>query len=243
MEGVDYSFTRPDVWCLASSGLRFAGRYFGPGTADKRATRAECEALAAAGLDVVALAEGFEADALNGTAVGRRHAELAAADVQAAGGPDNAPIYFAVDFDVSRSGMDQVAYYFDGVQSVIGAARTGIYGGITAMEYAAQFGTALWYFQTYAWSGGRWFSGNHFEQYDNGISMCGGVVDRCRSRRKSFGQWRPGGGLGVGDDAPPPTQADDGSWDMAHHFHYVADVTGWLAQTNNDLGRAIESLG
>lgn len=243
MEGVDYSFTRPDVWCLGSQGLRFAARYFGAGTADKHGTRAECEALAAAGLDTVALCEGFETDALGGTSLGRQHAELAAAGVQAAGGPDNAPIYFAVDWDVSRSGMDQVAYYFDGVQQAIGASRTGIYGGITAIEYAAQFGTALWFFQTYAWSYGRWYAGNHFEQYDNGIVMCGGTIDRCRSMKKQFGQWKPGVGLGVGDEPPPSTQADDGSWDMAEHFHYVSDVTGYLAATNNDVGRAIEGLG
>lgn len=242
MEGVDYSFTRPDVFCLASQGLRFAARYFGAGTEDKQASAAECGALAAAGLDIVALCEGWEDGALGGTALGRQHAELAAQDLADVGAPGDCPIYFAVDFDVSRSQMDQVAYYFDGVQSVIGAGRTGIYGGITAIEYAAQYGTALWYFQTYAWSYGQWSSHNHFEQYDNHINMCGGLIDRCRSVKKQFGQWRPNEGLSAGNDDVPHPSTNEGDWDMTHHFTYVADVTGYLASVNNDIGKAIEGL-
>jgi len=242
MEGVDYSFTRPDVFCLANQGLRFAGRYFGAGTEDKQASAAECGALAAAGMDIVALCEGWEDDAMRGTAKGRQHAELAAADLAAVGAPDNAPIYFAIDFDVSRSQMDTVAYYFDGVQSVIGAGRTGIYGGITAIRYAVEFGTALWFFQTYAWSYGQWAPENHFEQYDNHINMCGGIIDRCRSKRKQFGQWRPGGSLETPSDEPAHLSLTESGWDLTGHFNYVAGATGYLAAVNNDVGRAVEGL-
>lgn len=242
MEGCDYSFTRPDVWCLANNGYRFAGRYFGAGTSDKRATAAECNLLAQAGIDVFAICEGWEDDALRGYDKGAYHARLAADELAACGGPGDAPIYFAVDVQVSRSDMDQVAYYFDGVQAVIGAARTGIYGSFTAVEYAAQYGTATWFWQTYAWSGDQWSAHNHIEQYANRIDTCGGLIDRCRSKRKSFGQWRPGGAVAPpGEDTPDPSVSES-DWDLTYHFTYLADATGYLAMVGNQVAGAIEAL-
>jgi len=242
VEGVDYSTDRPDAFCMASSGLRFAARYFGAGSYDKHASAAECGALAAAGLNIVALCEGWEDDALRGAGKGVDHAQLAAQGVANAGGPDNAPIYFAVDFDASIGQLGQVAYYFEGVRSVIGQHRIGIYGGIRTIEWAAQYGVADWFFQTYAWSGGQWSQHNHFEQYLNHQWVCGGLVDRCRSMRKSFGQWQPGGSVEAPADDEPHPSTNDGDWDMTYHYTYVGDVTGYLAMVNNDLGKAIEGL-
>jgi hypothetical protein len=64
-----------------------------------------------------------------------------------------------------------------------------------AMQNLHSHAKFLW--QTYAWSHGLWWSGNNLEQYKNGVNMCGGAVDLCRSKTPDFGQW------------PRPNQEDD----------------------------------
>jgi hypothetical protein len=71
----------------------------------------------------------------------------------------------------------------------MGAARVGVYGSYDVMNWAKRDGVARWYWQTFAWSGGRWAGHNHLEQYRNDVSLAGGTVDLCRSKTADFGQW------------------------------------------------------
>lgn len=203
MEGVDYAFSNPSPAGLAAAGKRFAMRYVGPGTSPKHLTVAEADALKRAGLSLVTLVEGATGDPKGGFPVGVSHARSALAMLKARGFPTDRPMYFAIDYDVSATAWPAAREYLRGAGSVIGPGLVGIYGEYDAMVWAARDGVAAWFFQTYAWSGGRWYSGNHVEQYHNGASVAGGIVDLCRSRKADFGQW------GQGGIAPPQTGGHD----------------------------------
>lgn len=197
LEGVDYAFSWPDPVRLAAAGKRFAMRYIGPGTAEKHLSAMEREQIWGAGLAIVLLAEGAASSALGGYAVGRTHALQAQLAAHELGAPDDRPIYFALDWDVSWVQWPTAAAYLAGAASVIGKARVGVYGGLDAIEWAHGSGAAAWFFQTYAWSRKlvdgayrvMWSRFNHVEQYQNGVSLAGGTVDLCRSVRTDYGQW------------------------------------------------------
>ncbi len=245
-EGVDYSFSSPSAAGLAAAGKHFAGRYVGPGWG-KFLTPSERDALFAAGLDIFLLAEGAAGDAAGGYNVGVQHAQLALAHARQLGAPDSAAIYFAVDYDVVKGGWDAPREYLRGAGSVLGPARVGVYGEHDVMVWAQRDAVAAWLFQTYAWSAGRWFAGNHIEQYLNGVTVAGGEVDLCRSMTADFGQWRADG-ANPGEIFPgPPTLEDEdmklylvnapgdpGVWlsngIIRRGVSSQAEAEGWLAQ-------------
>jgi hypothetical protein len=68
------------------------------------------------------------------------------------------------------------------------------------MQWAKRDRVARWFWQTLAWSGGRWAGHNHLEQYRTGVSLAGGTVDLCRSKTADYGQW------GVDDVTPEDAQ-------------------------------------
>lgn len=199
IEGVDYAFPpRPSITGLAAAGKKFACRYGGPGTEDKWLHLDEAQALAAAGISIVANAEGAASGAMGGRSVGVAHAQSADAWFRTCGMPSDKPIYFSVDFDVTFGQWSTVADYLRGAASVIGAPRVGIYGGRHAIEWARRDGVAKWFWQTYAWSSVNgstvWVPGNHIEQYHNGVTVAGAPVDLNRALQNDFGQWTPGNG-------------------------------------------------
>lgn len=241
-EGVDFSWDRPSPLCLWSLGKTFAVRYFGPGSAEKHATRTEVTALLASGLSVVCNAEGVINAALNGYGQGVSHAQSALAGMRAAGIPDDRPCYFSVDFDMVSSQHAAVEDYFAGVQSVIGWNRTGIYGGYRTVSWAYDNNWANWFWQTYAWSQGNWSIHNHLEQYKNAQTVCGGDVDLCRSKRADFGQHpAPDPELAaVIDQAPPVVSA--GPWDYTGDIQGTADDVLGLATGLGGFTRNLQWL-
>jgi len=192
--GVDYAFSNPSPVGLFAAGKRFAMRYVGPGSAPKHLTAAERDKIWAAGLDIVLLAEGNTSDALQGHALGVAHARSARAAATALGAPRAQPIYYAVDFQVTAAQWPKVRDYLQGAAAADGGVdQVGVYGSYNAMAWASHDGAAAWFFQTYAWSGGKWFAGNDVEQYRNGVALAGGDVDLCRAKVPNYGQWvRPG---------------------------------------------------
>ena len=189
-EGVDYAYTKLDEAKLYAAGKRFAGRYIGLGGVGKLLTAEERDRLFAAGLDIMLLVEGEADSALAGYDKGVEFARRAQAHAKNLGAPADCVFYAAVDFDATVAQWPKVAEHLRGVASVIGLARTGVYGGIRTMQWAARDKVASHFFQTYAWSHGEWYPGNDVEQYRNGVSVAGGVVDLCRSKKDDFGQWR-----------------------------------------------------
>jgi hypothetical protein len=193
IEGVDYSFDHPDPDGLWTVDKRFAGRYIGPGSGSKLLTRAEADALHAAGLSIVALVEGAAQDALSGAATGKLHAQLAVKAAPGLGMPLGHPFYFAVDFNPTAEQWPAVRAYLAGAASVVGLNQVGVYGGYQTMVWAVRDSAARWLFQTYAWSADHWFPANNIEQYRNDVSLVGGTVDLCRALTPYYGQWTPGG--------------------------------------------------
>jgi hypothetical protein len=195
-EGVDYSSTRPNPAQLYALGKRFVVRYGGPGGDWKHLTAAEAASLTRAGLALVANAEGAADGLASGWATGVAWATSADTAFRALGMPPSRPIYLSVDFDCGTGQWPAVAEALKGAGSVLGPARVGVYGSYDVMQWAKRDGVARWFWQTYAWSGGRWAAHNHLEQYRNHVSLAGGIVDLCRSKVADYGQW------GVDDVTP-----------------------------------------
>src|SRR5512139_2450678 len=136
LEGVDYAFPpRPSAAALAAAGKRFAVRYGGPGSSDKQLDTAEAQALASAGVWIVANAEGSAGGLAGGFAVGASWARTADAHFRACGMPADRPIYLSADFDVTSVGWPAVRDALTGAASVIGLSRVGVYGGRKAVAW------------------------------------------------------------------------------------------------------------
>jgi len=212
--GVDYSTDHPSAAELAARGMGFAGRYVGLGGQGKQLTSPELLALSRHGISVVMLAEADARGALGGWAAGAQHAGVVRAAAQRLGAPPSAPIYFAVDFDAQPPQMPRVRDYFRGVASVLGRARTGVYGGYGVVADLLAGGLAAWAFQTYAWSGGRWHPGAQLRQLRNGVRLGAGTVDLCVATVANYGGWR----IGVDDQGVEGTAMDDELRRAIHHI-------------------------
>jgi hypothetical protein len=181
IEGVDYSYSRPDLGCLVRAGKRFVLRYLSHDSA-KALSAGEVQALRAAGLAIGVVFEDAAGRATQGYAAGQADAAFAAQQLVVCGLPANLPIYFAVDQDVTDL---EVLPYFEGVSSVIGEPRTGVYGGYRACD-----GLSVGYiWQTYAWSGGQVLADADLYQYQNGVTLCGATVDLTRALSADPGLW------------------------------------------------------
>src|SRR6266508_3660269 len=192
LEGVDYSESRPDPNCLYDNGKRFVVRYLWSGKTPpgpKLLQKTEADSLKAAGLEIVSNFESWTGRALEGYSAGVADAKLAVKNHLVAGGPPNAVIYVSVDIDTNSSQVDEISSYFRGWKETIGVDRVGIYGEYSIVKYAAEHNLAKWFWQTYGWSGGAWYTGNHIEQYRNHVSMCGGTLDYDRALKDNYGQW------------------------------------------------------
>jgi hypothetical protein len=187
-------------------GSSVALRYLSRSTA-KVVTRSEHEHYQAAGIALVLVFEDSGRPDRSDYAGGKADAEFAvkqATDIL--GAPPRPPcLRFAADYD--PAGHPEAAdAYFDGVRAVIHTAHCGPYGSdqMVAHQHGRGFGT-LW--QTYAWSGGRFFSSpaNSVYQYANGHTVGGVGVDYNHIYGDDFGQW---------DYKPTPSVALD-----PHQYH------------------------
>lgn len=185
--GVDYAWSHPGGAALHAAGKQFAARYLSH-DATKNLTRTEANDLAAHGIWSVVVWETTAQRAGAGRAAGIADAQEAARQATAAGMPGGRPIYFAVDYDATPSAVDA---YFQGVGSVLGAARVGVYGGYAVVKHCLDTGLARWAWQTPAWSGGKWEARAHIRQGAqtriNGVS-----VDLDTATVADYGQWQPG---------------------------------------------------
>lgn len=196
-EGVDYSRYVDGLGAaLQAAGKSFAVRYlWSPSSGGL--SNAEIADLRAHGVSIAIVMEQNPADSQAGFDKGVAHAQLAVQRLAALQLDQSLPIYFATDQDVSWAAVSE---YYRGAASVIGAARTGIYAGIRPVQGAQGSGLVAWYWQTYAWSGGKVAAGIHLLQYDNGNALGGTTVDYCRSYQDNYGQSAPASAPVSGDD-------------------------------------------
>lgn len=203
VDAVDYSFSKPSPAGLAAAGIRSAGMYVGPGTAPKHLKPAERDALLGLGISIFLNVEGATGDMKGGSSVGAYHAHLAVAEAAQLGAPGGAALIAAADFDVQAGDWPAVTSYMRTYGPICRAAgyRAGLYGGLNAITWAARDGLAEVLFQTYGWSRRLvngvsqvvWHPAARIQQYQNGVSMAGGQVDRCRALVPDWGQWGKGG--------------------------------------------------
>jgi MYXO-CTERM domain-containing protein len=200
ISGCDYSFARPTPASLVSMGYRFAARYLsGDPGGGKDITASEASSLTGAGLDVVVVWETTGMDATSGYNQGVSDAQGAKSEAAAVGQPATRPIYFAIDFDAESSDSASINAYFQGVASVIGLSRTGVYGGYYIVNELFNAGLITFGWQTYAWSGGSWDSRAQLRQTLNGVDN--DQLDADEGMVADYGQWGPGAPSGTADYA------------------------------------------
>lgn len=192
MKGIDYAFTpHPGVAAVRGAGYGFACRYMSPDSANdtngKNLLVGELHELLTAGISVVVVEESTSGRMRSGQPAGVTDGQHAQAVTTALGMPA-IPVYFACDFDASPADQAAINAYLDGAASVIGRARTGIYGGYYPLKRALDAGKASWAWQTAAWSGGQWDPRAHIRQ--EGTVLVGGVqADADEAMTADFGQW------------------------------------------------------
>jgi hypothetical protein len=189
IEGVDFSYARPGGAALVAAGKHFVVRYIRPGDG-RSLTTAEIADYRAHGLAICLVFESTANRALSGKAAGAADAISAQSNAAALGIPTTVSIYFAVDFDAAASQYVAIDAYLQGAASVIGLARTGIYGHAALMAHCQSVKTASRFWQTYAWSRGTVFPGYDLYQYLNGQTINGSAVDFCRALKADYGQWK-----------------------------------------------------
>jgi Domain of unknown function (DUF1906) len=192
-EGVDYSFSPPKPAELKAAGKTFACRYVGTPESAKNLTVPEAQALQAAGIDIVSNYEAGNAGwMLGGGAAGERAARLADADTKRLGIPPGRPIYFSCDFNATYDQWKNgVKPCLQGIASVIGWNRTGMYGGLFQLDWAHKELDVHWLWQALGWRYGQWSPHALIQQYNNSEPLGSGTVDFDRAMVADFGQWKP----------------------------------------------------
>jgi hypothetical protein len=177
----------------------------------KPVTREYADALRAAGLHIVSNYQygkpgwpSAPSDFTRGYDGGVADAQTALRLHTAAGGPDSAPIFFSVDDDIDVKAWRSVAVeWFRGINSVLGADRTGIYGHSRACGWAIEDGVIgrsttaghWWAWQTIGWSAGQRESRAVLLQVvvntpsEPGVVLGGTHVDVDEVLAADFGQW------------------------------------------------------
>ena len=199
-EGVDYSFARPGGAALRAAGKSFAVRYVPyQGDQGKGLKADELADLQANGIAVALVWETTAGRMLDGYGAGVTDGTVALASAALLGFPKDRPIYFACDTDTTADQLASVRNYLDGAASVLGRARIGVYGEYDVIDHCLGTGAATWFWQTYAWSGGRLHPMAHLYQYQNDQAINGAAVDFDRALVADFGQW--------GGEVPDTTDA------------------------------------
>lgn len=185
--GVDYSANAIPAAALRAAGKVFVCRYLAH---DWRGIRAqEVRDLTAGGIEIVANYEGTADRFRAGFPAGVTDAHFAQSVLEEIGLPHSQPIYFSCDFDAEPGDQPVIDAYLGGVASVIGLQRTGVYAGYWVIRRCVENGTAKWFWQTYAWSGGNLHPATHIYQYDNYDNTIAGTdVDLDRALQVHYGQ-------------------------------------------------------
>jgi len=175
MEAIDCatSLTPAAATALKSSSIIAVGRYLGGNYA---LTPTELSAIHNAGLSVILIYESTPTKASYFSyGQGVADAGIAISEAIFLGAPNNTAIYFAVDYDAQGGDLGAIVDYFQGAKDGLGGKYAlGAYGSYAVMRAL----TVGKYWQTYAWSNGQVFPGNHIYQYQNDTTLQGISVDR-----------------------------------------------------------------
>ncbi len=194
MKGLDYSWEHPGGAAIKAAGYEFVMRYVAyPGTGGKGLEAAEIADLQANGLGIGVVYESTAGRMREGFDAGREDAQASLDWIAKVGFPTTLPISAACDFDAQPSDYDAIDDYLRGFASLLGKARVGIYGSYRVVQHCIAVGVATYAWQTYAWSGGAVFPGNHCYQYSNGETVNGCGVDFNEAAEPTHWLWWPEG--------------------------------------------------
>lgn len=193
MNGIDCAtkLTAASAQNLKQSGIEVVGRYLGR-TLWNGLTQDEVKAIRGAGLALFLIWELTPTNVLYfDYAKGLSDAKQAISEAEYLGAPHGIAIYFTVDYDVQASDMSAIKGYFEGIRAGLeGKYLLGAYGSYAVIQTLAASAYAPdRYFQTYAWSGGKQFSGNHIYQYSNDVMVAGVALDKDQVS-ESAGLWK-----------------------------------------------------
>jgi hypothetical protein len=192
VEGVDYSSGRPGGAALVKAGKKFVCRYLTyRGIIDPRKAldAAELKDLRSHGLALVLNFESTATRAKGGARLGKPDAIDALAAIETLHLPSFLPVYFSADWDTTPADYPAIDAYLTAAAGVLGPERIGLYGEYAVLAHVRAARTARWFWQTYAWSGGKVASWAHIYQYRNGQRINGAAVDFDRALRANYGQW------------------------------------------------------
>lgn len=188
VEGVDYSYDRPNPHDLVAAGKVFACRYLSDNP-DKNLTRAEADTGAAAGLWwCVVWEEHGGANAMPAA----QAAQESVRQAQALGIPAGRPIYCAIDWDAQPHEFNDIETYLREYGANLGQYQVGMYGSEQVCRAMLDRGAVTWAWQTYAWSGSALDPRAQMYQYSNNVQCVGANVDLNKAFSADYGQWQPG---------------------------------------------------
>jgi hypothetical protein len=197
-KGYDYSWSRPNLTQLRADGGDFVIRYVSWDTHGKNLTGKETAALGKAGFQIVTNWEYNSMSMAEGYQRGLAEAHEAIRQAMDAGQPTNRPIYYSADWNVQPRDLRQIDEYLRAAAVVHGGHHNvGLYGGITAINYAYVNELAGFLWQTPAWSNGERHHGANLYQDRLDVSIAGGQVDVDLALTPDFGQWDAPGAVKV----------------------------------------------
>lgn len=180
--GIDCAqpLTASKAKALAAAGAKFAVRYLVPASYQwKRLIRAEADAIMVAGMRLASVyQEGARAPA-GGATAGTADGRKALAEAKAIGQPIGSAIFFAVDYDAHEGDFAAIEAYLRAAAVELPGYHVGVYGHCGVIEAMAARKACRYFWQTYAWSGGKKSKYAHLWQYENDTTLAGHPVDLC----------------------------------------------------------------
>jgi len=163
---------------VAAEGAKFAVRYLVPaGYAWKRLTRSEVDVIHGAGLMIASVYQKTTDRVTGGKGAGQVDGREALAEAKLVSQPTGSVIFFAVDYDAQPKDYDAIEAYLRAAQAEIPGYHVGVYGHYGVIEEMAKRGACKYFWQTYAWSGGKKSDKANLYQYKNDTKLGGASVD------------------------------------------------------------------
>lgn len=190
---IDEDWSKVDPQAARALGYTGVIGYVSQDTTGKNLTRADVDAIHAAGMSVGLVYEYNPKSALGGHTQALKDGMAALLSASYLQVPRMVALYAAVDWDVQPQEMSSVASYLAAYSQLIhnNGFRSGVYGGYNVCNAPAVRVNVDFLWQTYAWSGGRWAEPLAVRQVRNGVHVAGAVVDQDETSVADWGQWAP----------------------------------------------------